>query len=65
MDNLRTYSNLRRDKCTGEVLFRGRWYSEEDYLDLQSNVERDEYEHDCELEARAEDKEMEEESWAA
>ncbi|OEU64776.1 MAG: hypothetical protein BA863_04735 [Desulfovibrio sp. S3730MH75] len=64
MDNLSTYSNLRRDKCTGEVLFRGHWYNEEDYLDLQSNVERDEYERDCELEARAEDKEMEE-SWAA
>ncbi|MBI9113272.1 hypothetical protein, partial [Maridesulfovibrio ferrireducens] len=63
MDNLMTCSNLRRDDCTGEILFRGRWYSEEEYFELQNDRERDEHERDCEVEARTEDKEMEE-SWA-
>lgn len=68
MDNLLTYSNLRRDNCTGEVCFKGRWYTEEEYLELQNDMGHDEYNYDCAMEDRAElraEDEQQEESWAA
>lgn len=59
--------NLRRDDFTREILFRGRWYTEEEYLELRESMAQDEYDYDCAMESRAEARaEMEEEeSWAA
>lgn len=67
MDNLMTFSNLRRDEYTGEVLFRGRWYSEEEYLELREDMEDHEYHRDEAAEERAEARaELErEDPWAA
>lgn len=62
----RSYSvfGLPRDRRTGEVHFMGRWYTEEEYLELRENMERDEDERKYEAEDHAGDKEREE-SWAA